>query len=312
VCGCTEADCRQCVEKTGSPCSWVEADLCSECVSAEEIEQTGKPTAKGEKAPALDPVGQVAGIEQVRGENEFGGIPEGESLDVHGFTAEQLHDTGLLCSINPKVKAAPFIALNGKRFTLTSATYGSYDRYRSWNALPLYTPEEFDARFPEETPTDVAKGSGKNLYFGLKVFTGKGTKAARWVVGPASEERVLIWVNPTPKLPQLIDFPEPKLDGPIVCKPLSNLPLSDVDGLGQADLKRLSESGVETLGDVEKLIERLAPDVRPDRVRGQIEEALVQFVMNLPISDTSRVANRIADHLEVKPVKAKKKAAAAK
>lgn len=31
VCGCTNSDCRQCIEKTGSPCSWVEWDLCSAC-----------------------------------------------------------------------------------------------------------------------------------------------------------------------------------------------------------------------------------------------------------------------------------------
>lgn len=32
VCGCTENDCQQCIEKTGSPCHWVEDDLCSACV----------------------------------------------------------------------------------------------------------------------------------------------------------------------------------------------------------------------------------------------------------------------------------------
>jgi chromosome partitioning protein len=31
VCGCTDGDCRQCVEKTGNPCFWVEDDLCSAC-----------------------------------------------------------------------------------------------------------------------------------------------------------------------------------------------------------------------------------------------------------------------------------------
>lgn len=36
VCGCTDNDCRQCITKTGSPCYWVEADLCSACVPAEE------------------------------------------------------------------------------------------------------------------------------------------------------------------------------------------------------------------------------------------------------------------------------------
>ena len=32
ICGCTEDDCRQCYEKTGGPCHWVEEDLCSACV----------------------------------------------------------------------------------------------------------------------------------------------------------------------------------------------------------------------------------------------------------------------------------------
>jgi hypothetical protein len=32
VCGCTDYDCSQCVEKTGQPCYWVEEDLCSVCV----------------------------------------------------------------------------------------------------------------------------------------------------------------------------------------------------------------------------------------------------------------------------------------
>jgi hypothetical protein len=31
LCGCTDDDCRQCIEKTGKPCYWVEADLCSAC-----------------------------------------------------------------------------------------------------------------------------------------------------------------------------------------------------------------------------------------------------------------------------------------
>lgn len=32
VCGCTDDDCSQCVEKTGEPCSWVSPGLCSACV----------------------------------------------------------------------------------------------------------------------------------------------------------------------------------------------------------------------------------------------------------------------------------------
>jgi hypothetical protein len=31
ACGCTDDDCRQCIARTGRPCSWVEQDLCSAC-----------------------------------------------------------------------------------------------------------------------------------------------------------------------------------------------------------------------------------------------------------------------------------------
>ncbi|MDD5207019.1 MAG: hypothetical protein PHS17_16460 [Desulfobacterales bacterium] len=36
VCGCTEDDCRQCVEAQGYPCHWVEVDLCSRCTKGEK------------------------------------------------------------------------------------------------------------------------------------------------------------------------------------------------------------------------------------------------------------------------------------
>lgn len=32
VCGCSEMDCGDCYARTGGPCHWVEADLCSACV----------------------------------------------------------------------------------------------------------------------------------------------------------------------------------------------------------------------------------------------------------------------------------------
>jgi hypothetical protein len=30
-CGCTDDDCRQCIENTGKPCHWVSENLCSAC-----------------------------------------------------------------------------------------------------------------------------------------------------------------------------------------------------------------------------------------------------------------------------------------
>ncbi len=41
TCGCTDDDCRQCIEKTGRPCSWVEADLCSACEPEAAVATTG-------------------------------------------------------------------------------------------------------------------------------------------------------------------------------------------------------------------------------------------------------------------------------
>jgi hypothetical protein len=36
ICGCTDDDCSQCIEKTGQPCSWIEDDLCTACASAQD------------------------------------------------------------------------------------------------------------------------------------------------------------------------------------------------------------------------------------------------------------------------------------
>jgi hypothetical protein len=36
VCGCTDNDCHQCVEKTGHPCHWVAEDLCSACADEDD------------------------------------------------------------------------------------------------------------------------------------------------------------------------------------------------------------------------------------------------------------------------------------
>lgn len=36
-CGCTDMDCFGCIERTGEPCHWVEADLCSACSNTEQL-----------------------------------------------------------------------------------------------------------------------------------------------------------------------------------------------------------------------------------------------------------------------------------
>lgn len=60
VCGCTDNNCAQCIEKTGEACHWVEADLCSACVdekekvasSANKVAKKAKPGTKKTAAKA--------------------------------------------------------------------------------------------------------------------------------------------------------------------------------------------------------------------------------------------------------------------
>ena len=37
ICGCTDDNCRQCIERTGEPCHWVDEDLCSACAKRGKI-----------------------------------------------------------------------------------------------------------------------------------------------------------------------------------------------------------------------------------------------------------------------------------
>jgi hypothetical protein len=43
VCGCTDDDCSQCIQKTGHACHWVEEDLCSACQPVQDIEMEEEP-----------------------------------------------------------------------------------------------------------------------------------------------------------------------------------------------------------------------------------------------------------------------------
>lgn len=53
-CGCTQYDCRQCIEKTGSPCTWAEKDLCSACVEEPEIPVVDTRASQSEAVEAVE------------------------------------------------------------------------------------------------------------------------------------------------------------------------------------------------------------------------------------------------------------------
>lgn len=60
ACGCTDNNCQQCIDKTGSPCHWVEEDLCSACVEVPEIKVTDERAAATETSE--DPATEVVNI----------------------------------------------------------------------------------------------------------------------------------------------------------------------------------------------------------------------------------------------------------
>lgn len=62
VCGCTDNDCRQCIEAQGFPCWWVEEDLCSRCAAEED--------ARAAAGMAAGPGSENGGPRAI-----FGGLP---------------------------------------------------------------------------------------------------------------------------------------------------------------------------------------------------------------------------------------------
>ena len=48
VCGCTDDDCSQCVEKTGGPCTWIQVNLCSACQDEQSKSRKAAPVKKTE------------------------------------------------------------------------------------------------------------------------------------------------------------------------------------------------------------------------------------------------------------------------
>lgn len=62
-CGCTDKDCKNCIEKTGEPCFWVEKDLCSACAFKEEWQVFKTMSSKGDKVGyLLDLANVLSGI----------------------------------------------------------------------------------------------------------------------------------------------------------------------------------------------------------------------------------------------------------
>jgi len=65
-CGCTDDDCSQCIERTGSPCWWHTEDVCSACVPTVDL--------MGETVPVGPLVDEVGEWEQQNVPDRFDGM----------------------------------------------------------------------------------------------------------------------------------------------------------------------------------------------------------------------------------------------
>jgi|GEM_PF-1401039 len=112
ICGCTDADCSQCIDKTGEPCSWVGQNLCSRC--ADEMEEA-------EDAPAQD-LNRIYSARNNPGENgEVGTVaPSGN------YSARNNPDP----VIGPPT--AKFLVRNAKGASLYCLTAPSLDVAETW------------------------------------------------------------------------------------------------------------------------------------------------------------------------------------
>ncbi len=152
VCGCTDDDCRQCIEKTGEPCSWVEADLCSACVGADV------------RTPPID--------EPTPGPLVCKPVGEGLLRDVPGVTAAdaaKLETNGLrtLADLEARIRerlsalARQIDSLNTQIYTVLGVKAGGPllgdDADRLANAIDKH----LNAATPAELPTPAKPAKAK-------------------------------------------------------------------------------------------------------------------------------------------------------
>lgn len=147
LCGCTDKDCRQCIEKTGQPCHWVAEDLCSACETRDEkIERLAEQPVEmvlidpeGEHAQepitTLAPVTKTADAYQEH-VNKVLSQPKFEAMNFFA----QLHKAGNGADLSIDIKEK-----NGKYTIMLLPKAG--DKSRLQPLIMTGTPEELDAEF---------------------------------------------------------------------------------------------------------------------------------------------------------------------
>jgi PRTRC genetic system protein E len=119
VCGCTEDNCIQCIEKTGRPCHWVEDDLCSACyvaiestvneVNAELTEWSNDPANFFQQLyPLIDGIDITMKVKRKNGRLTISVLPETTSVISPAIltgTPEEL-DNGFFAAVSAPISDA--------------------------------------------------------------------------------------------------------------------------------------------------------------------------------------------------------------
>lgn len=213
VCGCTEANCTLCIERTGEPCSWAEPDLCSACVGADVhtpaakpaprangVAVGGDPSAWADLIPPAEPAPSprpslAAAVAHLKGEPI-------DALDVTASELSGAHAGKQLAGLkgmDPPAKRPriPHVRINGRPHVVLNAWEGFPDSgSRSWDLRPLWPRHLAEERGIAPTHADPLEG------LAVEINVGFG-KAASWnehVIGSKGEARKLIH-TPTPAKP---------------------------------------------------------------------------------------------------------------
>ena len=268
------------------------------------VEQDEAVETQAEPAPALDAIDEP-------GETEH---PKGEPIEALGVLLEDLQAVTHLCSTNTQTVAVKPVVVNGGKYVASGSGTGPWNRWKTWDLLPLHTESEFADRYPD-VPRRVKEGfpdGDRNhpagFYGGLQVFTGRGRHVERWVVGVKGEQRRLLWLNP--KAPD-VRTPAPPPD-PVVCAPVGSARLRDVPKFPGVVAGVLESVGVETLSDLDRRSDECR---RQHRDTGATPHNLLrtveaEFGIQFKFNELMAAGDALLDHLVVKPApepKAKKK-----
>lgn len=226
VCGCTDANCLGCIEKTGSPCTWVEPDLCSACAptprgkktAEEQLEDLGLLIRRPAPAPQADakpPTARVTHAQFANGPATIVAHPthpihdavpqvvKGEPIAALGLTPAALSAARELASNlkgdgSPPVKVK-HVEVNGRPHVVLGEAEG-FDRggptgSRTWEVRPLWTPQQAEGRgVAALAPGDPCCGARVLI----RIARGKEGSWNEHVVGAKAEQRRLIH-TPTPR-----------------------------------------------------------------------------------------------------------------